>query len=121
MTFPVIDRLLAAVNARDPERIADCFTEDYASEWPAHPNLSFAGRDVVRSNQIRRFEQRPTVQAKVLHSVVVGEEVWGEWHFYDEPGGLEERGVIILVVDRERDLIRSSRFYMEIVKDLHFM
>jgi hypothetical protein len=119
MTFPVIDRLLATVNARDPDGIANCFTEDYTCEWPAHPNLSFTGRDVARRNQIRRFELRPTVQAKILHSVVVGDEVWGEWHFYDEPGGLEERGVIILVVDRDRDLIRSSRFYMEMVKDLH--
>ncbi|GLZ01228.1 hypothetical protein [Actinoplanes sp. NBRC 103695] len=74
----------------------------------------------MRLNQVMRFEQRPTVQAEIVHSVVVADEVWGEWHFYDEDGKAE-RGVIVLVVDRDQDLIRSSRFYMEVVKDALFM
>ncbi|MFG1609659.1 nuclear transport factor 2 family protein [Actinoplanes sp. NPDC049265] len=120
MSSPVVDRLLAAINARDPDGVAACFVEDYVCEWPAHPNLTFSGRENVRINQVMRYEQRPTVQAEIVHSVVVNDEVWGEWHFFDQDGKAE-RGVIVLVVDSEQDLIRSSRFYMEVVKDAVFM
>ena len=120
MNVRVLDRLLATINAHDVDGVAACFVEDYTCEWPAHPNLSFTGRGTVRSNQVKRFEQRPTVQAEILNSVVVDDEVWSEWHFYDE-GGTVERGVIVLVIDRDNDIILSSRFYIEVVKDAVFM
>ena len=50
-----------------------------------------------------------------MRSVVAGDEVWGEWYFHDEDGPAE-RGVVVLVIDHERDLIVGSRFYLDVVR-----
>ncbi|NYJ76571.1 nuclear transport factor 2 family protein [Allobranchiibius huperziae] len=119
MSHPVIDRLSSALNARDPDAIAECFVEDYACEWPAHPNLSFTGKENVRRNQVMRFDAWPTVRAEIVHSISVGDEVWQDWRFYDDSGtDKEQRGVIVLFIDSGRDLIERSRFYVESVGDL---
>jgi hypothetical protein len=118
MRESVIGRLLTAINARDPDAIAECFVENYQCEWPAHPNLSFTGKEAVRRNQVIRFAAWPTVQAEIVHSISVDDEVWQDWRFFSDPAtDQEQRGVIVLVIDRERDLIKSSRFYVETVTD----
>jgi SnoaL-like domain len=46
----VIERLLEAVNAHDPQSQLALFNEDYRSEQPAHPGRTFSGRAQVREN-----------------------------------------------------------------------
>jgi len=46
----VIDRLAAAVNARDLDAVAGLIHQDYRSEQPAHPGRVFAGRAQMLAN-----------------------------------------------------------------------
>lgn len=113
MTFPVVDRLVAAINAHDLDAVAATFAPDFTSEWPAHPTRSFDGADKVRQNWQFIFAQFPQIQISVTASVESADEFWGEFH-YLRPGAADMRGVIIIKV--RGDEIVQSRFYMEEVE-----
>jgi ketosteroid isomerase-like protein len=114
----VLNRLLAATNDHDLDRLVDCFSEDYVNETPVHPDRSFRGNAQVHQNWARIFEFVPDVRATALASSVAGAEVWSEWEMRGtRPDGSLHlmRGVIIFGVAADR--IVRARFYLEPAED----
>jgi hypothetical protein len=61
MATPVSDRLREAMNDHDIDAFVGCFTPDYRSEQPAHPDRAFGGRDQGRTNWSAIFREIPYV------------------------------------------------------------
>ena len=113
----LVERLRDATNDHDPDGVAACFTLDYRSETPAHPQRSFTGRDQVRRNQEKIFTFVPDLTVELLRSVVDGDTVWTEWeHRGTRADGSAHvmRGTIILGV--RGGLVSWGRFYLEPVE-----
>ena len=110
----VSQRLMRAMNAHDLEAHVSCFTEDYRSEQPAHPERTFTGREQVRKNWSGLFESIPDFRAEILRLAVSGDTEWAEWHWQgtkEDGTPLEERGVTIVGI---RDgHIAWGRLYLE--------
>jgi len=115
MEFPVVRRLIDAINSHDLDALAATFAADFTCAWPAHPARSFTGPERVRQNWAGVFAQFPDIRIAVTGSAVSGDEFWGEFH-YLRPGAADLRGVIIIKV--RGDEIVQSRFYMEEVDDV---
>jgi hypothetical protein len=110
MEFPVVERLVEAINAHDLDALTATFADEFSSLWPAHPARSFSTPEQVRRNWEFVFAQFPQVHISVTNSVTSADEFWGEFH-YLRPGAADLRGVIIIKV--RDDKIVQSRFYME--------
>jgi ketosteroid isomerase-like protein len=113
----VLERLLAALNAHDLERMVGCFADDYRSEQPAHPARAFVGVEQVRKNWRALLEQIPDLRAELIASAVDGDTVWAEMRWTGtktEGTPLDERGVTILGIRDDR--IAWGRLYMEEVE-----
>jgi ketosteroid isomerase-like protein len=110
----MVERLAAATNAHDVERIVDCFTEDYVNETPAHPARGFVGRDQVRRNWTAILAGVPDHRAELLHAIADGDTVWSEWRMSGtrrDGAAHEMTGVIVFGV---RDNCAAwARFYLE--------
>ena len=113
MEFPVVKRLIEAINSHDLDALTATFAADFTSVWPAHPARSFGSPAQVRRNWESVFAQFPEIRISVTGSVVSGDEFWGEFH-YVRPGTADLRGVIIIKV--RGDEIVQSRFYTEEVE-----
>jgi ketosteroid isomerase-like protein len=113
----VVERLQAAINARDLDALVDCFRPGYVSEAPAHPARDFVGSDQVRRNWGQILAGVPDLRAELVRSTVVGDTVWAEW---DWTGTRRDghphhmAGVTIQGVDAHA--IAWARFYMEPVE-----
>jgi ketosteroid isomerase-like protein len=110
----IAQRLCAAVNAHDLDRVVACFTEDYLNETPAHPSRGFRGRDQVRRNWTQIFATVPDIAATVRRADQVGDAVWSEWEMRGRRvDGVEHlmRGVMLFTV--VGDLVAAVRFYLE--------
>jgi ketosteroid isomerase-like protein len=113
----VIDRLVAATNAHDLDRLVDCFAPSYVNVTPAHPARGFSGPEQVRRNWTTIFAAVPDIRTAVVASLVGDGQVWTEW----EMNGTRRdgaphamAGVIIFRVEDDR--IVSARFYLEPVE-----
>lgn len=108
------ERVSAAANSHDIDRVVDCFTEDYVNEAPVHPSRGFVGRDQVRRNWTQIFASVPDITTTVLRSDQVGDRVWSEWEMrgtrIDGAPHLM-RGVMVFTVEGDR--ARGVRFYLE--------
>ncbi len=114
----VIERLHHAQNQRDLEAFLDCFTPDYQSEQPCHPDRAFGSRDQVGKNWSSIFTNVPDFRSDMLGSVTQGDRVWTEWHWYGtrvDGTRLAVRGVTIFGLQGDR--ICSGRLYMESVEE----
>lgn len=114
----VLERLLAAVNARDLDGLVDCFAEDYVNETPVHPPRGFRGNAQVRTNWTQIFAAVPDVQATVPRVAVDGDMLWTEWDMSgtrSDGGAFLMRGVVIFGVTD--GAIASARFYLEPVEE----
>jgi len=74
-----ITRLRDAINAHDPQAMAELFAPDYRSEQPVHPNRGFGGRDQVAENWTQMFSGVPDLQAGVVKETTDGSTTWSEW------------------------------------------
>ena len=110
----VLARLHDALNRHDLAALADCFSDDYDSEQPAHPDRHFRGRDQVRRNWAAMFSGLPDFRAEVLGSVIDAQTVWVEWRWTGTRAGeapLDVRGVMIFGVKEGR--LAWARLYLE--------
>jgi hypothetical protein len=114
MDFPVVERLIDAINAHDLDALTATFADDFTCTWPAHPARSFSSPQQVRRNWEAVFTQFPEIRVSVTGSAGSADEFWGEFH-YARPGAADLRGVIIIKV--RADEIVQSRFYMEEVEE----
>lgn len=113
----MVERLVSALNAHDPQRMAELFAPDYRSVQPAHPARGFAGRDQVRANWTAVFSGVPGFTADLVDSCVNGATEWAEWDWhgrYKDGSAFAMRGVTILTV--RDDLIAGMRLYLEPVE-----
>jgi ketosteroid isomerase-like protein len=114
----VIERLLQAQNQHDLEAFLTCFSPDYQSEQPCHPDRAFGSRDQVRKNWSNIFTSVPDFRSELFESVMQGDHVWTEWRWYGtrtDGTRFEMRGVTIFGIQDDR--IRSGRLYMEPVEE----
>jgi ketosteroid isomerase-like protein len=110
----MMERLLAAVNAHDVERMTALFADDYSSAQPVHPNRAFAGRAQVLENWTSVFEGVPDFTAELRASAVDGNVEWGEWYWrgrHADGSPFAMTGVTVMVI--RDDLIAEARLYME--------
>ena len=117
--FPTFaQRVSAAANSHDIDRVVACFAEDYRNETPVHPSRGFVGREQVRRNWTRIFAAVPDIRTTVLRADQVGDTVWSEWEMsgtrLDGTAHLM-RGVMVFTVDGER--ASAVRFYLEEVDE----
>ena len=112
-----MDRLTAAQNAHDLERMLDCFQPDYRSEQPLFPSRSFQGIDQVRANWSALLAAIRDFRAEIVRSAATGDTVFVEVHWTGtRPDGtrLDERGVIIAGIREDR--IAWARLYVDEVE-----
>ena len=114
----VFERLVAAQNAHDIEALVACFSPDYVSEQPAHPDRAFKGNGQVRKNWSSIFAAVPDFRAELLDAAVESETAWGEfeWHGIRRDGSaFHSRGVIIGTVRDGK--LAAARLYMSDVEE----
>jgi ketosteroid isomerase-like protein len=114
---PVAQRLLDATNRHDIDALVDCFTDDYVSETPVHPERNFIGRDQIRANWTPIFANVPDVTASVERWAEADAELWLEWtHRGTRRDGSahEMRGVTVFGIRDDR--FNWVRFYLEPVQ-----
>ncbi|MEU8615450.1 nuclear transport factor 2 family protein [Actinoplanes sp. NPDC048791] len=92
MDFPVVERLIDAINAHDLDALTATFADDFTSTWPAHPARSFSSPQQVRRNWATVFTQFPEIRVSVTGSAGSADEFWGEFH-YARPCAADLRGV----------------------------
>jgi ketosteroid isomerase-like protein len=112
-----VQRLLDATNRHDLEALVDCFTDDYVSETPVHPERNFTGRDQIRVNWTPIFANVPDITASVERWAEADGELWLEWtHRGTRPDGSahEMRGVTVFGLRDDR--FNWVRFYLEPVQ-----
>jgi ketosteroid isomerase-like protein len=113
----VIERLVAAMNEHDLDRMIALFHPDYESRQPAHPGRDFTGRDQVRANWAAMFGGVPDFRAELLRSVQDGDLSWTEWAWRgirSDGQSFEVRGVTLFEI---RDgAIVAGTLYVEDVE-----
>jgi len=113
----VIDRLLAAMNDHDLDRMVALFHPDYDSRQPAHLGRAFMGLEQLRANWAAMFRGIPDFRAEVVHSVQDGELNWCEWAWHgtrSNRASFDVRGVTLFQIRDE--LIVAGTLYMEEVE-----
>ncbi|MEV4048391.1 nuclear transport factor 2 family protein [Streptomyces sp. NPDC049744] len=107
-----LQTLRDAINSHVPERIADCFTEDYVAERPLRPAEGFIGSGEVAANWTKILARFPDLHVEILRHAQNGDELWSEWEYRGTtPTGATAllRGPVILTTRDGR--IAWARFY----------
>ena len=113
----IVERLSAAMNARDIDAFVACFAEDYDSAQPAHPDRAFTGREQVRENWSAIFEGVPDFSAELVSAATDEDTEWSEWRWRGTQADgtrLDMAGVIVAGV--HDGLLRWARLYVEPVE-----
>jgi ketosteroid isomerase-like protein len=108
----VVERLDAALNARDIEAMVALFAPDYDSVQPAHPDRAFTGREQVRANWSAIFDGVPDFRSELVRTAADGDTVWSEWRW--QGTGLDIAGVIVMGIRDEQ--IAWARLFVEPVE-----
>ncbi|MFE0361481.1 nuclear transport factor 2 family protein [Streptomyces griseoaurantiacus] len=107
-----LQSLRDAINSHVPERIADCFTDDYVAERPLRPAEGFIGSGEVAANWTKILAGLPDLHVEILRHAQNGDESWSEWEYRGTaPTGATVllRGPVILTTRDGR--IAWARFY----------
>jgi hypothetical protein len=109
----VVERLDAALNARDVDAMVALFAPDYDSVQPAHPDRAFTGREQVRENWSEIFAGVPDFRSELVRRCAEGDTVWSEWRWQGTE--LDMAGVIVMGIRDEQ--IAWARLYVEPVDE----
>jgi ketosteroid isomerase-like protein len=110
----VFKRMLSAQNQHDLDGMVACFSRDYQSEQPFHPERNFIGQAGVRKNWGFFFNTIPDIQADILSETVDGDTVWAELHFHGTRLDGKTHSTRGVTIQRIRDgLIVWARLYIE--------
>ncbi|HZU77639.1 MAG TPA: nuclear transport factor 2 family protein [Dehalococcoidia bacterium] len=113
----VLTQLQRAIAAHDLEAMAACFTPDYDSLFPTHPDRSFRGHDQMRRNWSQIFAAVPDLQADLVRCTADGDTVWAEWDWHGTRGdGLAHRMRGTTIQGIQGGQISWARLYMEPVE-----
>jgi ketosteroid isomerase-like protein len=114
----VFERMIQAANRHDLEAMVACYTSDYHSEQPFHPERNFTGPDGVRRNWSFFFATMPDYRIEVLSQTVDGATVWAELHFHGtQLDGTRQSTRGVTLVGVQGDLIGWARLYIESVQE----
>lgn len=112
-----VERLRDAMNSHDLESMVACFTSQYESSFPAHPDRAFQGSAQVRTNWAQIFHGVPDLTTTLLGTAVEGDTVWAEWEWKGtrrDGVPFHQRGVTIQGTSGDR--LTWARLYMEPVE-----
>jgi predicted SnoaL-like aldol condensation-catalyzing enzyme len=110
----VFERMIGAANRHDLEAMVSCFSPEFISEQPFHPEQSFTGQGGVRKNWSLFFTTIPDIRIDIVREVTQGDIVWAELHFHGlRVDGKEHsiRGVTLTQI--RADQIIWTRLYIE--------
>jgi len=110
----VITRLQQAITAHDLDAMSACFAADFRSEFPAHPDRAFRGREQMWRNWSQIFAGVSDLRSELVRSAANENTVWAEWEWRGtRAGGLPYamRGTTIQGIENGR--IAWVRLYME--------
>src|SRR5262245_21753115 len=113
----VVDRMAAAMNARDLDAVTGLIHPDYHSEQPTHPGREFTGRAQMLANWEAMLAGIPDFCAEICQSAQDGDITWTEWRWSGtrsdrQPFGV--RGVTLFEVAGGQ--IVAGRLYLEDVE-----
>ena len=106
-----------AFNAHDMTALMDCFSENYQSEQPVHPDRSFQGRDEVKKNWGSNFDDMRDFSAQLVRYAINQSTIWAEWEWQgtrQDKSKLLMRGVTIMVVEDGKIVL--GRLFVEPVE-----
>lgn len=110
----VLERMLSALNQHDLDEMVACFSRDYQSEQPFHPERNFIGQAGVRKNWGHFFSTIPDIQADVLSETTDGDTIWAELHIHGVRTDGKTHTTRGVTLQRIRDgLIVWARLYIE--------
>jgi hypothetical protein len=113
-----IEGIREATNRHDLDALANCFTPDYASTFPTHPDRAVGGREQLRRTWSRIFQAVPNLQSELLRWATHESTIWGEWEWRGTlvtGAPFLQRGVTIHGV--ESGVTTWARLYMEPVRE----
>lgn len=113
-----IEAIREATNRHDVEALAACFAPAYRSEFPAHPDRAFQGRDALRKNWTQIFNVVPDLHSALVRSAVESDTAWAEWEWTGTlvtGGPFLHRGVTIHGIEHGKT--QWVRLYMEPVHE----
>jgi ketosteroid isomerase-like protein len=110
----VFERMVSAQNRHDLDGMVACFSRDYQSEQPFHPERNFVGQAGVRKNWGFFFSTIPDIQADILSETTDGDTVWAELHIHGTHLDGKPHSTRGVTIQRMRDgLIVWARLYIE--------
>lgn len=113
----LLQKLQKAMNQHNLEAFLECFSPDYSSTQPLHPDRAFQGKDQVRKNWTTIFNDITDFRSELLSYGVCERNTWTEWEWFGtKPDGslLHLRGIIIFSIGYKG--IDFARLYMEPVE-----
>jgi len=114
----VFERMIQAANRHDLEAMVACYTPDYRSEQPFHPERNFTGPQGVQKNWSFFFTTMPDYRIDVLRLTVDGDTIWAELHFVGtQVDGTRQSTRGVTLVGVQGDLISWARLYIEAVQE----
>lgn len=114
----VFERMVQASNRHDLDAMVACFTADFRSEQPFHPERNFVGQAGVRENWSFFFSTIPDFQVDIVSEAIEGDAVWAELHYHGtqvDGKRYVTRGVTISGIQGEQ--IAWSKLYIETVME----
>jgi len=78
----VFKQMVASQNRHDLDGMVACFSRDFQSEQPFHPERNFIGKAGVRKNWDFFFKMVPDIQVDILSETVDGDTVWSELYMH---------------------------------------
>lgn len=109
-----VEHLRDAINSHDLDAMVACFTPEYESSFPAHPDRALRGTEQVRKNWGQIFGAVPDITATLRASAVQGGTVWAEWEWIGtrrDGERFHQRGVTIQGTSGTQ--LNWARLYME--------
>lgn len=111
----VFKNMVAAQNRHDLDGMVACFSRDYISEQPFHPERNFIGQGGVRKNWDFFFRTIPDIQVDILSATEDGDTVWSELHMHGRRLDGQQHVIRGVTIQRIRNgLIVWARLYIEI-------
>jgi hypothetical protein len=110
-----VSRLRDAQNRHDADGVAACFSADYRSEQPLHPQRGFGGKDVVAANWSHMFAGIPDLQVELIGETTDDATSWSEWVWrgsHTDGTPFLMKGVTLMGLD-PTGLFTWARLYME--------
>ncbi len=110
----IFNRMVAAQNRHDLDGMVACFSRDYISEQPYHPERNFVGQTGVRNNWSFFFNTIPDIKIDILSEIVDGDTVWAELYIHGTRVDGKQHIVRGVSISKIKDgLIAWARLYIE--------